>query len=179
MEYALIGCFNDALDQEIRSIWRLLKEKGLSNYGFEVEGKSPHISFADFVLDGSVEIVQVLDEISKEHKPIKVSFPTVKQFLDSTTLYFECDRSIELLKVHSDFHNSLRKFTLDESYYVPKHWKPHATIASRLGGSCEAVREIVQPVKLEGTIVKFVLIEMSERVEGIPQGFKEIWSKTL
>ncbi len=179
MEYALIGCFNEFLEQEFLNIWKFLKKNNLSDYGFEVEGKTPHISFADFVLEDSKKLIELLNRITKEIKQIPVEFHQVNQFPGTTTLYYECEKTSTLLDAHTAMHLKLESFTNEKSYYIPKNWIPHATIASRLEDKIDLTKEKIKPKVLKGHINRFVLIEMVERVEGVPQGFKEIWSRTL
>lgn len=128
MVQALEFFFDDAAEDEIRSLWRRLEQAGVPSVAKHTN--RPHLTFAA----GSSFSAAVRGELTAELRLLslpRVWLYTLGTFAtNDNELFLGSIVDTELLAVHSAVHDILAKKVRNPSaYYLPGSWVPHCTLA--------------------------------------------------
>lgn len=133
--YAVVGYFGPQTEEQITQVWESLKESGISDYAFKVEGSRPHVTFAAYDTVDQSAFINDLDNYYKGKEAIIVEMNVLGTFIGSGTLFITPTMTRELLNFHWNHHEAFHSYLDDpDSYYLPGQWIPHCTLANHLEG---------------------------------------------
>lgn len=163
--YALVGHFDELTENLIIDIWKELKDKGISDYGFVYKDRVPHITFIDLKAKSNNDLENIL--CTTVLKPIDIEINTIGNFMGSKTLFYGITFNEYLRDVHDTLRIMFRDYVPYDSIYLKNKWVPHTTIASRLSDDdMLKTFEIAKNMKfIDSKIVKLVLLEIKENSE--------------
>ena len=120
-------------DPETEIAIRSFREKIYTTGVDPVLGKlndRPHVSLAVFKEVDLPCLKELTNELAKSIPPFSVILSAIGTFPTSdNVLYISPVPTMQLLKVHEQFHNQLKCTHLHSStYYHPRKWMPHCTI---------------------------------------------------
>ena len=126
MPHALELRFSPSDEAQIRALWQAAARIYDSTYLFDNE-VIPHLAL--LVSNESLEAV-----FSKfSHPSFLITFTAIERFDESSTIYLEANTSSILLRLHQAAFDDASKSGIDiHSYYHPKLWVPHCTIAHQV-----------------------------------------------
>lgn len=131
--YAVIGYLDNETEIKFKNLWKILSDRGITNYGIETKGKRPHITIADYDILDKDKFISLFDKYYSNKDKINLSLNILGTFINTSTLFIAPTLSTELITFHKNHHNFFMEFNKDESsFYLPGKWVPHCTIASRL-----------------------------------------------
>ncbi|KPU26288.1 hypothetical protein TR13x_10765 [Caloranaerobacter sp. TR13] len=107
----------------------------LASEGISIDkGTKPHISLAIYEDIPIESFKKELQMFSYKTKPFDITLSSVGMFVtESIVIYLAPTVTKELLGIHSEFHNSFKKYRSKAwDYYLPNRWVPHCTLAMNL-----------------------------------------------
>lgn len=85
--YAVIACFDTKTESTIRTLWYELKVRGISEYAFEVENRTPHVTLASYETLMVEPFIQQMDAWYPMQSGFEVMFQSIGSFLSTSILY--------------------------------------------------------------------------------------------
>jgi len=133
MTFAIVTYLDPATEAEVRVLWELLSEKGISS-AMSTMGVRPHITL---MCTEGLEVssfCQELKAFARGTSPRTIRFGAVGTFsTDQGVVYLAPTVTRELLTLHEAFHDRLASLGLStHEYYYPGNWIPHCTAAINL-----------------------------------------------
>lgn len=163
--YAIVGHFDEIIENKIIGIWKVLNDKGISNYGYTYKERLPHMTFIDLKSDTAEEIIGIMKTLRVSSLDIKLQSTAV--FPGTKTIYYPLLKSSDLLDFHEYLSEQFYRFMPFNSLYKKDHWLAHTTIASRL--SDEDMSKVYSIAELEeeltGKVDKLLLLEIESTNE--------------
>ncbi|MBM7643000.1 2'-5' RNA ligase family protein [Streptococcus loxodontisalivarius] len=132
--YALIAIFDRDSRKQIKELWDYLNREGISDYAFQVENREPHLTIADFEFIDSTNLQSIENFVRNVPTPT-LTIAGISSFLETNIITLSIDKKQALVTWHDNFYNILSEIVDRESFYSPKNWLPHITIANRV--SCD------------------------------------------
>ena len=163
--YALVACFDTRTETTVRELWDELSLRGISQYAFEVENRTPHVTLASYETLSVEAFIQQMDEWYPMQSRFELTFQSIGSFLNTNILYLTPLVDDRLLHFHRRHHDVFQTFhDSDSSMYVPSRWVPHCTLANRLSETkyVEAVTYMMRYGKtIQGFITRVELIRLT------------------
>lgn len=85
--YAVIACFDTKTESTIRTLWYELKVRGISEYAFEVENRTPHVTLASYETLMVEPFIHQMDAWYPMQSGFEVMFQSIGSFLSTSILY--------------------------------------------------------------------------------------------
>jgi 2'-5' RNA ligase superfamily len=170
MRYAVEVYFDQAAEERIRSLWRMLESEGLPPTGFFTPNYHPHISVAGFeapALDGVTGALRKTVEAAAAPAPA-LSLSMLGFFLDSDRPLAVLGVTVSdaLLRLHAEIMDTLRATGVEPGpYYQPLRWTPHCTLPVEPidpGAVVSVVRRFGLPIAAEAGEVHLVELASGE-----------------
>lgn len=131
--HALVAFLDDAAEREIRALWRVLHDSGVSS---DPGRFAPHVVFGTAALIPARARAAVRAELALLTLPglwlsTLATFPNTENVLALAAVV-----DTELLAVHSAVHDALAgKVRQPAGRYLPGSWVPHCTLAERISAT--------------------------------------------
>jgi len=132
MTFAIQLFVDPVSDTAVRSVWEELATTGLSH--MRDSGNRPHFSLALYrELDVPV-CASLLTSFAQTHAPFALTIESLGMFSEEQFVMFLAPIVIpDLLDLHREVHQLLQGAgTFPRDYYLPGHWTPHCTLATRV-----------------------------------------------
>ena len=98
-----------------------------------VKDRRPHLTLADYHEIELEKLSTLLHQYFENEVQVPLQFNALGSFIGRKMLYLAPRISKELLDFHGNYHEHFKQFNQNEnSYYLPKNWVPHCSIAGRL-----------------------------------------------
>jgi 2'-5' RNA ligase len=128
--HALVAFLDDAADREIRRLWQVLRDGGISP---ATRGFAPHVTFGAGAVIPARARAAVREELALLTLPglwlsTLATFPSTENVLMLAAVV-----DTELLAVHSAVHDALAgKVRQPAGPHLPGSWVPHCPLAERI-----------------------------------------------
>lgn len=133
VEYALLAYFDEETELNLKQLWIELHERGLTDYGIVVKDRRPHLTLADYQALDVEQIIPLLNDYFKKQEKLPLTFHGLGSFMGRNMIYLAPTINKQLLAFHENYHEEFKCFDQNpDSYYVPKNWVPHCSLAGRL-----------------------------------------------
>ncbi|MDK8189880.1 2'-5' RNA ligase family protein [Paenibacillus sp. UMB7766-LJ446] len=129
--FAVVAHFDQKTEQAINTIWKGLSASSISDYAYEISGRKPHITIADYS-DIDEKFLLAFKSLYGSKVKIQVVFNALSTFLNTGSLMLTPAPSKQLIDLHTEHHTKFREYSNPQSFYLPNGWTPHCTIANRL-----------------------------------------------
>lgn len=165
MEYAVELYFDKVSEEIIKSMWKVLYDKGISEFMYESNSK-PHISLAVYndKLNNFEAFINKVRTLSEDIKSFELNLSNIGMFnTDEGVVFLSPKVTRDLLDIHEKFHDSMKDFSEYEwGYYQPDQWIPHCTMGidlnqDKLLECIEVISSIFKPIKI--TVEKIGIIK--------------------
>lgn len=131
--YGVVLHFDSETERVITTLWKGLRDNGISSYAYEIENRKPHLTLADYSDLNESEYKEIFDCYYKSIPKIYLSYNMLGTFMNSGALFLSPNPTKKLIDFHSDYHNRFKKYhDFSNIIYHPERWIPHCTIANRL-----------------------------------------------
>jgi len=168
MAFGVSAWFDSTSENHVREIWRCLHEKEIDST-LHVGPYRPHITFGIY---DSLDVDQFVSSMRKGlhgFNPLPFILPSVGIFNEPLAGFFNVTVTQQLLKIHELVHNIMSSHGADPvSYYLPKRWNPHCTLATKL--TPETLLEFARytttlSLPITGTINRVGIIDTPAEIE--------------
>lgn len=159
--YAFEMFLDTVTDKYVRECWKAIASAGISSFMCDIEGIRPHITLA--VCD-HVEVATVGLTSCSNQNQIDVKFDILAGFPTSGTLFLSPTITEEHIRFHQKFYKVIHSSSAEyNGHYMPGHWNPHCTLATRLNRAelAQAYDLVVQNFEpLRSRIVEIGLVKL-------------------
>jgi 2'-5' RNA ligase len=133
MTFAIQLFFDPASDTVVRNLWAELASTELP-FPLRDSGNRPHISLAIYNELNTAVCLGLLDSFAQTCTPFALSIASLGIFPGEQAVVFLAPIvSSGLLDLHRQVHQLLQGTgTLPSTNYLPGHWTPHCTLATRV-----------------------------------------------
>jgi 2'-5' RNA ligase len=133
MPFAIQLFFDPASDTVVRSLWAELASKKVP-FPLQDSGNRPHVSLAIYGELKTATCAGLLSSFAQTRSPLTLSIASLGIFPGEQAVVFLAPIiSSSLLDLHRQVHQLLQNTgTLPSTYYLPGHWTPHCTLATRV-----------------------------------------------
>ncbi len=133
MPFAIQLFFDPASDTAVRNLWAELASTGLP-YPLSDSGNRPHFSLAIYGEINTTVCADLLNSFAQNRAPFALSIASLGIFPGEQAVVFLAPiASPHLLDLQRQVHQLLQDTgALPSSYYLPGHWTPHCTLATRV-----------------------------------------------
>jgi 2'-5' RNA ligase len=133
MSFAVQLYFDARSDRAIRRVWEGVASSGLP-FPLRDSGNRPHVSLAIY---GEIDVpvcTNRLNSFAKTLSPFVLSIASLGIFSAEKTVVFLAPIVLpSFLDLHRQVHQVLQDVAaLPTAYYLPGHWTPHCTLATRV-----------------------------------------------
>lgn len=131
--YAVELYFDIQMENEIRSFRESIYRLGVNPVLGKMKDR-PHISLAVFGRMDPQNLMQITSHFAEGKPVFPVQLDAVGMFpTAANVLYLIPAPTLQLLTLHKDFHEILKKEkVLSSHYYLPDQWVPHCTLEFEL-----------------------------------------------
>lgn len=134
MLYSVGLNFDNATEDLIASVWKLLAETRLADY-LHVSGNLPHITLGIFENIDVEATKKELESYANSIAPFQLSFQHIGIFpTPKVAVFWSPVVTEDLLQVHLNLYERLSKLggQPDFDFYKPGHWVPHCALAMEI-----------------------------------------------
>ena len=133
--YAIIITFDNNTQNFIKSIWKDLRDNDLSNYGFEIMDREPHLTLASF--SENCRESELINRFEKYNLPngFPINFVSIGSFCKTHILFLSPLYSQQLIYLHNNVAKFFSNYIDVNSVYSIENWVPHLTIANRIASN--------------------------------------------
>lgn len=174
--YALIGLFDNHLEQTIHKVWQGLSQLGLSQYAYEVDNREPHMTLASFDIEDPKLFIEQLQTTLTGQPPIDLTFNHLSSFVGMRIVTLNPIKTPALVDFHQNLHREFQFDQLEESLYNPEDWIPHITLANRIADEniskvYHYCLETLTPITSKMTSIKLIEIEECGKIKSLFEYF--------
>lgn len=155
MPYAIEMFFDEKSDGLVRSIWKSLKEHGISSY-MNDSGSIPHITLSIFDNLDLLEASNLLELFTRKNSKMSLSLSSIGAFpSEEGVLFLAPVVTKHLLETHQSFHFLFYEFKDSQwPYYFPNVWVPHCTLSvniprNKVHDALDLVISSYKPLEIE------------------------------
>jgi hypothetical protein len=133
MPFAIQVFFDPASDTAVRSLWAELASTAVP-FPLQDSGNRPHLSLAIYSELKMAVCARLLTSFVQTHPPFALTIASLGIFPGEQAVVFLAPIvSASLLDLHRQIHELLQDTgALPSTYYLPGHWTPHCTLATRV-----------------------------------------------
>ena len=133
MPFAIQLFFDPASDTAVRSLWAELASTEVP-FPLRDSGNRPHVSLAIYSELNTAVCAGLLNSFAETRSPLALSIASLGIFPGEQAVVFLAPIvSSSLMDLHRQVHQLLQDTgTLPSTYYLPGHWTPHCTLATRV-----------------------------------------------
>jgi 2'-5' RNA ligase len=137
MSFAVQLYFDPGSDTAIRNLWEAVASAGVP-FPLRDSGNRPHVSLAIY---GEIDVpvcASRLNVFAQTRSPFALSIASLGIFsAEKTVVFLAPIVSPTLLDLHRQVHQLLQDAaSLPAAHYLPGHWTPHCTLATRVPPQC-------------------------------------------
>ncbi len=133
MPFAIQLFFEPGSDATVRRLWEAEADAGVP-FPLRDSGNRPHFSLAIYSELDVLVCTSHLNSFAQRLSPFPLSIASLGIFPGEQAVIFLAPIiSSSLLNLHMQVHQLLQGMgTLPSAYYLPGHWTPHCTLATRV-----------------------------------------------
>jgi 2'-5' RNA ligase len=142
MPFAVSVWFDETTDREIRALWRVMADEGVSRFLHDGPFR-PHLTLALYEELEVSAVVAALRPLAEQQEGFSIPLASIGVFPGAEGVVFLAATRTPLLDaLHRRVHERLADFaTGPHAYYLPERWNPHCTIALGITAS-DVVRAV-------------------------------------
>jgi 2'-5' RNA ligase len=150
--------FDLETEKIIKTLWKELRDSGISDYAYEIENRKPHITLADYSDLKESEYRELFDSYYKSAPKMYLSYNTLGTFMNSGALFLSPNPTKELINFHFNYHNHFKEYNaFSNRMYHPESWIPHCTIVNHLDN-----QKLLEALQFSTTRLESIQTEVQE-----------------